>query len=119
MATKQYAVILTIQPKGGFVVSVPELPGVVNEGERSPRRWRWPKMQSMATSPPCASADGSYRQYVVSGRHRWVSDKLPAVRPQQVVRALERAGWQRERTRGSHHYLIHRVKREALANARA
>jgi predicted RNA binding protein YcfA (HicA-like mRNA interferase family) len=44
-----------------------------------------------------------------------VSDKLPAVRPQQLIRALERAGWERERTRGSHHYLIHRDRREAVA----
>jgi hypothetical protein len=32
-----------------------------------------------------------------------VSDKLPAVRPRQLIRALERAGWERERTRGSRH----------------
>ena len=28
--------------------------------------------------------------------------RLPAVRPRQVVRALERAGWQVHRQRGSH-----------------
>jgi predicted RNA binding protein YcfA (HicA-like mRNA interferase family) len=44
-----------------------------------------------------------------------VSDKLPAVRPQQLIRALERAGWERDRTRGSHHYLVHTGKREAIA----
>jgi predicted RNA binding protein YcfA (HicA-like mRNA interferase family) len=43
-----------------------------------------------------------------------VSDKLPAVRPQQLIRALERAGWEDERTRGSHHYLVHRARREAI-----
>jgi antitoxin HicB len=33
MATKQYEVVLMPQAEGGFVVSVPELPGVVTEGE--------------------------------------------------------------------------------------
>lgn len=31
-----------------------------------------------------------------------MTDRLPAVRPRQVVRALERAGWQVHRQRGSH-----------------
>ena len=31
-----------------------------------------------------------------------MSERLPAVRPQEVVRALERAGWQVQRQRGSH-----------------
>ena len=31
-----------------------------------------------------------------------MTQRLPALRPQQVVRALERAGWQVHRQRGSH-----------------
>ena len=31
-----------------------------------------------------------------------MSPKLPAVRPQEVVRALEKAGWKVHRRRGSH-----------------
>ena len=31
-----------------------------------------------------------------------MSERLPAVRPREVVRALERAGWQAHRQRGSH-----------------
>jgi predicted RNA binding protein YcfA (HicA-like mRNA interferase family) len=31
-----------------------------------------------------------------------MSARLPAVRPRQVVRALERAGWEVHRQRGSH-----------------
>jgi len=31
------------------------------------------------------------------------------------MRALERAGWEQRRTRGSHHYLVHPGKREAIA----
>jgi predicted RNA binding protein YcfA (HicA-like mRNA interferase family) len=44
-----------------------------------------------------------------------VSDKLPAVRPQQLIRALKRAGWEHERIRGSHHYLVDQDKHEAIA----
>jgi predicted RNA binding protein YcfA (HicA-like mRNA interferase family) len=44
-----------------------------------------------------------------------VSDKLPSVRPQQLIRALERAGWNHDRTRGSHHYLVHPERREAIS----
>ncbi|MGH2833926.1 MAG: type II toxin-antitoxin system HicA family toxin [Solirubrobacteraceae bacterium] len=44
-----------------------------------------------------------------------MSDKLPALRPQQLIRALERAGWRHDRTRGSHHYLVHPDKHEALS----
>jgi predicted RNA binding protein YcfA (HicA-like mRNA interferase family) len=31
-----------------------------------------------------------------------VSERLPSVRPRQVLRALEKAGWQIHRRRGSH-----------------
>lgn len=31
-----------------------------------------------------------------------MSPRLPVVRPREVVRALERAGWQVQRQRGSH-----------------
>jgi len=31
-----------------------------------------------------------------------MTQRLPALRPQQVLRALERAGWQVHRQRGSH-----------------
>ena len=31
-----------------------------------------------------------------------MTKRLPAVRPQQAVRALERAGWEVQRQRGSH-----------------
>jgi predicted RNA binding protein YcfA (HicA-like mRNA interferase family) len=44
-----------------------------------------------------------------------LSDKLPSVKPQRLMRALERAGWQRRRTRGSHHYFVHPDKHEAIA----
>jgi predicted RNA binding protein YcfA (HicA-like mRNA interferase family) len=36
-----------------------------------------------------------------------VSDKLPAIRPKQLIRALERSGWQVDRVRGSHYIMAH------------
>ena len=36
-----------------------------------------------------------------------MSDKLPAIKPKQLIRALERAGWQLDRVRGSHYIMAH------------
>jgi predicted RNA binding protein YcfA (HicA-like mRNA interferase family) len=36
-----------------------------------------------------------------------VSDKLPAIKPKQLIRALERGGWQLDRVRGSHYIMAH------------
>jgi predicted RNA binding protein YcfA (HicA-like mRNA interferase family) len=36
-----------------------------------------------------------------------LTDRLPAATPRQVVRALERCGWQFDRSRGSHQVLRH------------
>jgi predicted RNA binding protein YcfA (HicA-like mRNA interferase family) len=44
-----------------------------------------------------------------------VSDKLPAIKPQRLIRVLEAKGWQHRRTRGSHHYLVHPERRDAIA----
>ena len=43
-----------------------------------------------------------------------MSDKLPSVKPRELMRVLERAGWERRRTRGSHHYFVHPDKRDAI-----
>ena len=43
-----------------------------------------------------------------------MSDKLPAVKPKDLIRVLERKGWQLDRVRGSHHVLIHPGERRAL-----
>ncbi len=40
--------------------------------------------------------------------------RLPAVRPQQLIRALQRTGWQLDRVRGSHYILVHPELRRAL-----
>ena len=44
-----------------------------------------------------------------------MSDRLPAVKPKQLVRVLEKKGWERRRQRGSHQYLVHPELREAIA----
>lgn len=36
-----------------------------------------------------------------------MSERLPAVKPRQLIRALERNGWRLHRTTGSHHILVH------------
>ena len=38
-----------------------------------------------------------------------MTDRLPSVRPKEVIRALERAGFSIARTSGSHCRLIHRT----------
>jgi len=43
-----------------------------------------------------------------------LSQRLPAVKPKELVRALERNGWQVDRVRGSHHILVHPEQRRAL-----
>jgi predicted RNA binding protein YcfA (HicA-like mRNA interferase family) len=37
-----------------------------------------------------------------------VSERLPAVKPQELIRVLERRGWHVIRTRGSHYVFKHR-----------
>lgn len=36
-----------------------------------------------------------------------MSNKLPAITPKQLIRALERAGWELDRVRGSHYIMAH------------
>jgi predicted RNA binding protein YcfA (HicA-like mRNA interferase family) len=36
-----------------------------------------------------------------------VSGRLPAIKPKQLIRALERAGWEVDRVRGSHYIMAH------------
>jgi predicted RNA binding protein YcfA (HicA-like mRNA interferase family) len=40
-----------------------------------------------------------------------LSQRLSAVKPKELVRALEREGWQLDRVRGSHHILVHPEQR--------
>ena len=43
-----------------------------------------------------------------------MSERLPAVKPKELIKALEQKGWQLERIRGSHHILVHPEQRQAL-----
>jgi len=43
-----------------------------------------------------------------------MSEKLPSIKPKQLIRALERSGWRVDRTRGSHVILIHPEQRRAM-----
>jgi len=44
-----------------------------------------------------------------------VTDKLPAIKPRELIRALQKVGWQLNRTRGSHHILVHPTIGKAVA----
>jgi predicted RNA binding protein YcfA (HicA-like mRNA interferase family) len=43
-----------------------------------------------------------------------VTPRLPAVTPRQAVRALERCGWELDRTKGSHHVFRHADRRHRI-----
>ncbi|MHB1486962.1 MAG: type II toxin-antitoxin system HicA family toxin [Acidimicrobiales bacterium] len=43
-----------------------------------------------------------------------MSDKLPSIKPRQLIRALEQVGWQLDRTRGSHYILTHSVLHKSV-----
>jgi antitoxin HicB len=69
METKQYEVVLIPQTEGGFVVSVPELPGVVTEGD--------------TVAEALAMAKDAIEGYLATMRERgW---KLSSVRREQVA----------------------------------
>jgi antitoxin HicB len=69
MERKQYEVVLVPQAEGGFVVSVPELPGVVTEGE--------------TVAEALAMAKDAIEGYLATMRDRgWA---LPAVRRERVA----------------------------------
>lgn len=69
METKQYEVMLIPQTEGGFVVSVPELPSVVTEGE--------------TVAEALAMAKDAIEGYLATMRDRgW---ELPSVRRERVA----------------------------------
>jgi predicted RNA binding protein YcfA (HicA-like mRNA interferase family) len=43
-----------------------------------------------------------------------VSQRLPRVKPKDLIRVLEKKGWQLDRVRGSHHIMIHSEQHRAL-----
>jgi predicted RNA binding protein YcfA (HicA-like mRNA interferase family) len=43
-----------------------------------------------------------------------MSGKLPAIKPRELIRALERAGWQLDRVRGSHYIMVHPEEHRAV-----
>lgn len=43
-----------------------------------------------------------------------MSNRLPAVKPRELIRALQRAGWQLDRVRGSHYIMIHPEQHKAV-----
>ena len=43
-----------------------------------------------------------------------MSAKLPAVKPKDLIRVLEKKGWHLDRVRGSHHIMVHRGLKKAV-----
>lgn len=43
-----------------------------------------------------------------------MSDKLPAIKPRELVRALEKHGWELARVRGSHYIMRHPTDRRTV-----
>ena len=48
-----------------------------------------------------------------------MTGRLPSLKPRQVIRALERAGFVIARIRGSHHILVHRDDPRRMTNVPA
>jgi predicted RNA binding protein YcfA (HicA-like mRNA interferase family) len=44
-----------------------------------------------------------------------VSEKLPRLTAEELIRVLERKGWEHDRTRGSHHIYVHVATRRTLS----
>lgn len=43
-----------------------------------------------------------------------MSGRLPQVKPKDLIRVLEKKGWQLDRTRGSHHIMVNSELRKAV-----
>lgn len=44
-----------------------------------------------------------------------MSEKLPRLTAKELIRVLERKGWQHDRSRGSHHIYLHPATRRTLS----
>jgi predicted RNA binding protein YcfA (HicA-like mRNA interferase family) len=44
-----------------------------------------------------------------------VSDKLPRLTAKELIRVLERKGWELDRSRGSHHIYVHPATHRTLS----
>ncbi len=44
-----------------------------------------------------------------------MSEKLPRLTAKELIRVLERKGWELDRSRGSHHIYVHRVTQRTLS----
>lgn len=44
-----------------------------------------------------------------------MSDKLPRLTAKELIRVLERKGWEHDRSRGSHHIYFHAATRRTLS----
>lgn len=98
-----------VAEKGGYVVAVPELPGCLSEGDTFEQAWEMIQ-DAMQGWLEVATMHGDYVptkfQRLLGSGSQSVSlpSRLPAIRPRQMVRALEKAGFHVDHQTGS--YLI-------------
>jgi len=109
---REFEYVLERQSDGGFLIYVPELPGLATEGDT--------REEAIAmlrdALPAYLESMRAHDLPLPQARHsrRRVSPRLPAVRPRQLIRVLERKGWRLDRTSGSHQVFVHDVVRHVV-----
>jgi predicted RNA binding protein YcfA (HicA-like mRNA interferase family)/predicted RNase H-like HicB family nuclease len=110
--TVSYAVFYEQAPEGGYVATVPALPGCHTQGETLEETERNVKeavevyLESLAAHGEPIPEEGPSLQGRVTVP-AWFMTKLPSLTARQVVRALKHAGFVEDRQKGSHLVLRH------------
>ena len=112
----QYTAVFDPDGKGGYTVTVPALP-LTGDAKVIPSRKpkRWSKRPSLPPgTAPQARLPHSHRGQPLGRSRRREYAPLNMTRltatAQQVIRVLERQGWQLDHTRSSHYYYRHPTK---------
>ncbi len=106
-AERQFDIVLEVTVEGGFVVSVPDLPGCWTRGETRAEALANAKEAIGAyLETPSRTRQAASDAQARARQDHGVSARLPAVSG-QLVRVLERKGWKLVRTRGSHLVFAH------------
>ncbi len=110
---RTYTVVLEPEEEGGFTVRVPSLPEIVTYGKDEREALAMAEDAIRLVIEDCTARGepvpngGPPRIREGHGYARRMSQRLPSLKAREVIRALERAGFQVSRTSGSHCRLIH------------
>lgn len=118
MAEYSYTVLFEPADEGGFVVTCPALPGLVTEGDtlEEARAMAEDAIRGYIESLrkdrlPIPSDKAPVKEEIhVLGARIGVSRRVPVLKPKDVLRALERAGFAVHHVTGSHYILKHPEK---------